>query len=107
MKTVDGAKIIQHRLTTIYGKFPEGSLSAREVLKTIPTNGVTDNDLAGYIDATITTAIYNYADAYLKSIPKPEKPSFKMSPPSITNNTDDSKQRNQELTDAVLDSLKP
>jgi GH25 family lysozyme M1 (1,4-beta-N-acetylmuramidase) len=90
MKTYDGAKLVQQRLDQVYSKFPEGSLSAREILATIPVSDwKKKDDLAYQINSKITQAIFKKAEEFVKRGDK-------------TFNSDSSK----ELTAAVLKAFK-
>jgi hypothetical protein len=71
MKTYDGSKLIQQRLDQVYSKFPEGSLSPRELFHEVSLAKIRSkkelDDLAFAINSKITHAIYMYADEFMKS----------------------------------------
>lgn len=105
IKSYDGAALIQKRLDQVYGRYPSGSLSSREVIMTLPTSG-DDNELAFKINSTITAAIYRKAEEFAKSIPPPVKDSFKLTAlTDITVKVDNSAQRNAELSAEVMKSI--
>ena len=93
MKTYDGSKLIQQRLDQVYSKFPEGSLSPREIFHDISVVKIRSskelNDLAFAINSKITHAIYKYAEEFMKS-------KEKFSPTEMKD----------RLSDTVLKSLK-
>jgi hypothetical protein len=106
IKTYDGADLIKHRLEQTYSKYPSGSLSPREVLLTLPTDG-DDNALAFKINVAITTAIFKSAEAFLKANPPTQKKSG-LSFTSLSDvkvKVDDRAQRAAELTSSVIKAV--
>src|ERR1035437_1972129 len=105
IKSYDGAALVKSRLDQVYGRYPSGSLSPREVIMTLPTSG-DDNELAFKINSTITAAIYRKAEEFVKAKPPPVKDSFKlMAVADIKVKVDNTAQRNAELSAEVMKSI--
>lgn len=110
IKTYDGVDLVKKFHDQQYGKYPEGSLSPREVMKTIPAAGDLEK-LAFKTNSVITKAIYKKAEEFAKANPPEKTKGFKMSAVSdVVPKTDDSKKRAEELSAEVLkaiDTVKP
>ena len=101
MKTYDGVELIKN----VYSKYPEGSLSPREVLLTLPTSNDAEQ-FATKLNSAITYAIYKSAENYLKSLPSKEPQNFKFTAVAdLKVKVDDTKERNTALTTSVLDAI--
>jgi hypothetical protein len=101
IKTYDGVALALRN----YKNYPEGSLSPREVLLTIPNTGDMEQ-LATKLNSTITQAIYQHAEDYVKSMP-PKKTGFKFSAVAdLKVQPDDRAKRAAALTACVLQAIK-
>ena len=101
IKTYDGVDLVKSQLS----KYPANSLTAREVFFTVPCSS-NDEELAYKTNNVITSALYDYAEKYIKSNPQENKPSFKMTALSdIKVKVDDSAQRNRELSNLVMNAI--
>jgi len=96
IKTYDGAELAMRALR----RYPEGSVSPREVLLTIPVNG--DVNQFDKLNATITHAIFKKAEDYIKHLPPKEKGLKFSAVADLKVKVDDREQRNAELTVTVL-----
>lgn len=102
MKTFDGAKLVQQRLEKIYSKYPEGSISKRDVLMTIPMDY--DEAKIQQVNAAITAAIYKQAEEHLKTIPAP-RPKGRFTTLAQSVCTDDPTKRQKEYQDNLVKSV--
>lgn len=102
MRTLDGAALIAKSIESKYSKYPEGSISRREVFAELPP---TVN--AEEVNAAITKAIYDAASAYVKTVvphTRQEKVSFKTAA-DHQSKADDKEIRNKALSSAVQSIL--
>jgi len=98
IKTYDGAALALRN----YQNYPEGSLSPREVLLTIPKTSDMEQ-LATNLNSTITQAIYQHASDYVKSLP-PKKTGFSAIT-DLKTQTDDRAKRAEALTARVMSAI--
>ena len=106
IKTFDAIELVRKQLFQTYSRYPEGSLSPRDVIATLPINGDLDK-LAFDTNSKITLALYKKADEFMKSELKKmkNKPSGFTAVSDIKPVIDDSKKKAEELSAAVIDAL--
>ena len=104
IKTFDAIELVKKQLAQTYSRYPEGSLSPRDVIATIPIKGDIDK-LAFDTNSKITHALYKKAEDFMKSELQKKKPSGFTAVSDIKPAIDDSKKRAEELSSAVIDAL--
>jgi len=101
-----GYDIITQKINSMLAKYPEGSLSPREVLLTIPTDHEGSEELAQRLNFIITKQLLGQAEAFLKAHPPQPKKSFAMTAlPSDISYTDkraEAEAYKQKVTNGVL-----
>jgi hypothetical protein len=110
VKTYDGAKIALQSLADRIRNYPDGSLSPREVITTLPSTGnqVEDDAMFARIDAAITHSILTRAENYMRdNPPPPSRTPFQMSTvgSQVPRAMPDPKVEAANLTNAVLASI--
>jgi len=97
VKTYDGVELVQRHLAQLLSKYPEGSLSPRDVLITLELEKDPEKQ-ARELNMKLTMAIYTAADEYLKKLPKGQQNFFKFD--------SEHKSHLDQLTQRVLSTIK-
>lgn len=67
IKTYDGVDLVKRHWSSSLSHYPEGSLTAREVLATVPVDDVTKREeMIGKLNAELTREIYQDAEVASK-----------------------------------------
>lgn len=106
MKTLDGAALIKKRLEKLHSQYPEGSLSPREIIMTIPMDY--DEAKIQQVNSEITRAIYQQAEEFVKNNPPTiKKPGFSVIPKDLSYNDKRAEEEaaKQKLTQTVVDAV--
>lgn len=104
MKTFNGADLIKKRIEQIMSKYPEGSLSPREIITTIPMDY--DEPKIQQVNSEITRAIFQNAEEFMKNNPPKKSGHWSIVPKdlSYTDRKAAEDAAKMKLTQSVVDA---
>jgi hypothetical protein len=101
MKTFDGIELVKKHLAQALGRYPEGSLTPREVMITLPILG-DPREMIERVNFMISSAVIRKVNDHLKTSQEKNPLSFSKDSDYVS---DDRIKRETELSNLVLKSL--